>query len=71
MNEKLFIGSFLVGVFALSQTSFSAEGKPVATSMMTQCKENISPGDAANLPKVSEELTPKKQPDYPPVFAPG
>ena len=64
MNGKLFIGSFLAGVFALSQTSFSAEGKPVAASMMTQCEENISPGNAANLPKVSEELTPKKQPNF-------
>ncbi len=36
----------------------------MAASMMTQCEANISPGNTANLPKVSEEVTPKKQPNF-------
>ena len=64
MNGKLFIGSILAGVFALAHTSFSAEWKPVAGTMMTESGENISPDNAANLPKVSEEGIPKNQPNF-------
>ncbi len=46
MNGKLFMGSVLAGVFALAHTSFSAEWKPVAGSMMTEWGENISPDNA-------------------------
>jgi len=63
MNGKLFIGSFLAGVFALSQTSFAADWKPVAASMMTQWEVNISPSNTANPTKVPEEVTPKNKPN--------
>lgn len=46
MNGKLFMGSVLAGVFALAHTSFSAEWKPVAGSMLTEWGENISPDNA-------------------------
>ena len=46
MNGKLFMCSVLAGVFALAHTSFSAEWKPVAGSMLTEWGENISPDNA-------------------------
>lgn len=64
MNGKFFIGSGLAGVFALTNTSFSAKWNAVAGSMMTEWGENISPDNATNLPKVSAEGIPKKQPNF-------
>jgi hypothetical protein len=41
MNRKLFIGSVLAGVFALAQTSFSDEWKPVEGSVLTEWGEQL------------------------------
>ena len=61
MNGKLFIGSILAGVFALAHTSFSAEWKPVAGTMMTESGENISPDNAASTGSEKQSLSPETE----------